>query len=678
MQILSLDVDFFVVIAVFIVILGILACFFWFKFYKRSRELHSKLKKTTKDLRQLKQENLKINDIDKRLREVFTSDTGKSNKLLADAWEKYKKSLQFHETKNDDGQQYLKSIHATTPAELYFSEQVLVDNHLKTELFKQFPALLTGLGICATFVGLILGMRDFDTTAVTAENVQKNLGDLFTAVSHSFILSGIAILVALIITGIERNQIATLYRQIDELCELLDGFFERWSGEYYLEKLYENSDTSTTQLAQMKNAVIADLKDVLEKLSSEQIKAQNDRSQQMVQGIQHAITQGLEKPMGAITEAVKGVSQHQGQAVDKLLTDVLVQFSNKVEGMFGGQMQGLMAEMKKVSEAMGSAVTQFSGFAEKMNDSGVHAVDTMSTKLQQSLAWMDTRQETMNVHMQQFIEQFKTGMEQSQHENANQLKHLLVNVGEDLSSIMEHMGSRVGHMIEQQVVRQNEWEQSTRSSVEAMVDQVSRLMVQSTTTIDVMDRTAQSFSQAADAVVSGLHTGAEKIKLVFSDFEHAGQEIAMATKALIEGTHMMGGTMDRTEQLIGNSDAMIKQFHSAQQLFSVALDELKRTIDVAKRDASMTSELMHKIENATIQLGKSKEEASIYLDKVSDVLVKANEAFQKNVRDSLGEATREFQEHLADAVSKLSGTIKSLDEALEDLESKLNHDSSRR
>jgi ABC-type transporter Mla subunit MlaD len=677
LQILSLDVDFFVVIAVFIVILGMLACFFWFKFYKRSRELHSKLKKTTKDLRQLKQENLKINDIHKRLREVFTSDTGKSNKLLADAWEKYKKSLQFHGAENDDGQD-LKSIHATTPAELYFSEQVLVDNHLKTELFKQFPALLTGLGICATFVGLILGMRDFDTTAVTAENVQKNLGDLFTAVSHSFILSGIAIFVALIITGIERNQIATLYRQMDELCELLDGFFERWSGEDYLEKLHANSDKSTTQLSQMKDAVIAELKDVLEKLSSEQIKAQNDRSQQMVQGIQHAITQGLEKPMGAITEAVKGVSQHQGQAVDKLLTDVLVQFSNKVEGMFGGQMQGLMAEMKKVSEAMESAVTQFSGFAEKMNDSGVHAVDTMATKLQQSLAWMDTRQETMNVHMQQFIEQFKTGMQQSQHENANQLKHLLVNVGEDLSSIMEHMGSRVGHMIEQQVVRQNELEQSTRSSVEAMVDQVSRLMVQSTTTIDVMDRTAQSFSQVADAVVSGLHTGAEKIKLVFSDFERAGQGIAEATKATIEGTRMMGGAMDRVEHLIRGSDTMMKQFHSAQQLFSVALDELKRTIDVAKRDASMTSELMHKIENATIQLGKSKEEASIYLDKVSEVLVKAHEAFQKNMLDSLGKATSHFQNDLETAVSKLSGTIKSLDEALDVLESKLNHDSSRR
>jgi hypothetical protein len=665
--------------AIFYAALIVILTFFIVKFISRSFKLIKKLDQSIKNLRTLKREGIgNINGVHNSIRKLFTTNSGGIDKMFSIAWEKYEKSLQFSESEADDGQIHVEGILATASADLYFSEQVVVDNYLKTELFKQFPAILTGIGICATFAGLIIGLRDFDTTAVTSENVQKNLGDLFSVVSHAFTLSGIAIFIALVITIFEKSIIAKLYVRLDELHELLDGFFGRWSGEAYLEKLHANSDKSTTQLAQMKDAVIADLKDVLITLSKEQIKAYDDRSQQMVQNIQYAIAQGLEKPMDAIAEAVKGVSQHQGQAVDKLLTDVLVQFSSKVEGLFGGQMQGMAELMQRASERMQDAVTQFSGFAEKMNDSGIKAVDAMANKLQQSLSVMDSRQETMNLQTQQFFEQFKIGMQQAQYEHAHQFKHVLVNVEEQLSSIMEHMGARVGQMVEQQAVRQNELEQATKSAVDAMIDQISRLMAQSVETSHVLNSASSSFLQATDAVVAGLHVGAENIRRVFGEFERAGQGITEATKVAIEGTGILGGAMERVSHLMNNCEKMIIQFCDAQKFFSSALDELKRTIDVAKRDTSIASEIIQKIEFAATMLIKSKEEAGMYLDKVSAVLIHAHSDFQRNVSESLGKATSGFQEHLELAVNKLSGTIKSLEEALEDAEPIIKQESYRR
>ena len=97
------------------------------------------------------------------------------------------------------------------------------------------------------------------------------------------------------------------------------------------------------------------------------------------------------------------------------------------------------------------------------------------------------------------------------------------------------------------------------------------------------------------------------------------------------------------------------------------VSELKATIDNAKRDASMTSELIGRIEAATSQLARAQKQSEDYLKGVSDVLIKAHESFAQNVERTLREGNRQFQGELSSAVQLLSGAIKNLGDVVDDI-----------
>jgi hypothetical protein len=65
---------------------------------------------------------------------------------FAALWVEYSKTLHGQRAIDDFGQQRIVRWRATTLAETFFTDQVLVDSPLRTEYFKHLPGILTGLG----------------------------------------------------------------------------------------------------------------------------------------------------------------------------------------------------------------------------------------------------------------------------------------------------------------------------------------------------------------------------------------------------------------------------------------------------------------------------------------------------------------------------------------------------
>ena len=78
------------------------------------------------------------------------------------------------------------------------------------------------------------------------------------------------------------------------------------------------AETSATQAAHIKNALVADLKEILTTLANQQIAAQAQHTGQMSVDVGKAISESLGPPMDAISKAVQGVSANQGEAVNKM------------------------------------------------------------------------------------------------------------------------------------------------------------------------------------------------------------------------------------------------------------------------------------------------------------------------------------------------------------------------
>ncbi len=167
---------------------------------------------------------------------------------LAHLWSEYTKTL--HPQREDDrsGQNRIVRWRATAMAEMFFTEQAVVDTPLQTEFYKHLPGILTGLGIIGTFTGLISGLIHFDVSLDPAK-AQEQLRNLVNSVGHAFFVSASAISLAMLFTWVEKSRVTSCYRQVEKLRELIDSLFKVGASEEYLERLVVASETSATQAA---------------------------------------------------------------------------------------------------------------------------------------------------------------------------------------------------------------------------------------------------------------------------------------------------------------------------------------------------------------------------------------------------------------------------------------------
>lgn len=313
---------------------------FYTEFFKPSQRLGSELKQATEELEKLKSTG-SVLDLDLINARVMVSAE------LRHGWAEYRDTLHGQKSTNATGMLEVSRWRATAMANMFFTEQTVVDGPLKTEFYKHLPGILTGLGIIGTFTGLILGLSGFKVTT-DAAGAQLSLQNLLASVGSAFIVSGTAIALAMIATWLEKSTLNKRYGELENFCALIDGLFDAGAGEEYLQRLVEASETSATQAMQMKESLVTDLKQVLTELAQQQIATMTSTSQQLGHAISASLSEGLAEPLTRISDAVSTVGQNQGDAVNKMLTDVLGSFADKMEGMFGTQLRGMNEMMPPV------------------------------------------------------------------------------------------------------------------------------------------------------------------------------------------------------------------------------------------------------------------------------------------------------------------------------------------
>jgi hypothetical protein len=339
-------------------VLLVATSFFFRQFFFPSRRLHNELDAAIRKVGEIKQRlgGTPIVDLDE-IQVVMATDE------LKHLWSEYAETLHPQKKQDESGQLRIVCYRATAMAEVFFSEQALVETPLKTAFYKHLPGILTGLGIIGTFSGLIYGLLDFNATAADPTIIKKSLDSLIHKVGDAFIVSAAAISLAMLCTWWTNRELTLRYRQVEQLCQLVDSFFDAGAGEEYLARLVEASETSATQAIQLKDALVSDLKVVLSELTERQIRETSS-------GIGQTIVDGLAKPMNEISQAVKALGANQGDAVNRMLTDVLSNFSERMEKMFGGQLNGMSELLTQTTQAMQVTASRFDQLAANMDTNG--------------------------------------------------------------------------------------------------------------------------------------------------------------------------------------------------------------------------------------------------------------------------------------------------------------------
>lgn len=156
---------------------------------------------------------------------------------------------------------------ATVPAEFIFNSQSVFEGRISAEFFKHLPGLLTGIGIIGTFLGLIDGLGD----AFVKGKPDPAL--LIAPVRGAFNISAVAIILAMVVTFFEKVILSHLHSRVEKLCQNIDSLYSAGAGEEYLARLVSASEELASQAKILKDALVGDLSEILERLAQKQIDA---------------------------------------------------------------------------------------------------------------------------------------------------------------------------------------------------------------------------------------------------------------------------------------------------------------------------------------------------------------------------------------------------------------------
>lgn len=594
---------------------------------------------------------------------------------LAHSWSEYLETLHPQRAVGVDGQSRVVRWRATAMAETFFSESAIVYTPLKADFYKHLPGILTGVGIIGTFLGLIIGLSSFDVS--DPREAQAQLRNLINAVGHAFFVSGAAIALAMIFTWVEKSLVTARTKQLGILRQNIDSLFTAGAGEEYLEKIARFSETQATQAAHIKDALVADLREILTTLTERQLQEQSNNTAQVLQAqaeqsgrmsedFGRAIAENLGGPISDIATAVKGVSVNQGEAVNKMLTDVLAGFSASMQDMFGGQMRGMTDLLKETSEAMRQSAEKFATLAADMDSAGKGTVEAMGERLNSAITAMEARQHLMNEQMGEFVGQIREMVAESQTESARKLQETLGQVGEQVAGVVAELRRQAEESAEAQGRQQERFEESTGNAVQTLSAQMEGLLAQSVETNRSLQESVSALSRATGDAIAGINQGAETLYVAASDFAKAGQGVSETMRSASEATAGIKTAAATLSTAANATRDVLADYARTRDSFAAMVAELKSVTENARRDAAMTSEIISRIESAAKKLAEAQRETEDYLKGVNDVLANTHESFAKHVGDTMRVANANFQQELRTAVDMVSAAVRDLGDTLED------------
>ena len=659
---------------IFVVIIGII---FIKNYTKPAKLLNNKLA-------QLADELGKLND-NSSLDKGSLDAKFDGNPSLERAWESYKNT--FHDIpKVVDGEDAPSSSLATVPSEVFFTEAIIVDTPLKVDFYRHLPGMITGVGIIATFIGLLSGLLAFDP-AGNPDKVQDSLALLLNGVAEAFMASAVAILAAMIITWREKSWLRQCYEQLQRLHAAIDDTFTfDDSGEEYLAELLKSSKANEVNARQLKDSLVNELKVMMTNMTAENKRNQAafatqltdayaQASQATASQIADSIKDTFEKPLADMASSVQQVSGDQGSAVQELMTDVLAAFMSKLETTFGGQMTGMSEMMTQSVTAMREMQSGFSQLITDMQTNSEVSTKTLETQMAKMMDDIHQKQNEMSTQMNEMVENLSAGSAKIGDQGLHAVEQLNSKVSEMVSGLGTSMSGLLSNVAEQRIdqdrqILDNQQKLHEQSSVliDNLGSEIKELIVHSQNAVQSHQQNIQKLSQVTTDSITGMNTGADKMRLASEQFTTAGSSLITVTGKTSELIAEVNTTSTNMTSASSNLIELIRDYKNSQNSVNTAIETLENLIQQSKSEAGMSSKMLNDMQNMTTALDKVKIEMQEYLSEVSDVLVKSFDSFGTSVESSLNHSLVSFDNTLDQAVKRLATGVEGLGDVVENIE----------
>jgi hypothetical protein len=634
-------------------LIGALLLYFFYRFVGPAVAVYRSLRSTRKQVAIA----LQIPDGDASALQVL--DKIFEREKAHSAWQAYKKTFIPKKEPDETGLDRIIEWYTGTPAGACFTTSALIEFPLHTEFFKHLPGILTGLGITGTFVGIILGLTGVDLGADQQKTLEF-LNKLMRAVGSAFGVSFVAIFCATIVTLFEKFLLAEAISELSKLENLLDQFFNKDLTDEYLARLVAASEISATQMKHLKESLVSDLKVLLDKLAlsnSDSLKAQ---TKDLSSSIAESIKTSLNEPIGLMTETVKSLSMSNSEGMSTMFMDMMTRFANQFEAAAGKQNSELSRILQENTTLIRGVAADFMKLTGSLKDAGKDAATAMTDEIQKVLRTLADQQQATANAMNEFAHKFQSSLAESQDDVRVKQESLMIQLSTAVEQSLNHAQSQGRVLADEQRLQQSTFNEAIGRATNALGEALDLLIERNTKAITSLEENVSVLSNVTVSAINGIERGASKLQDATLGLADAGEELTKTFTLAGTSTSEIVRSAVQLTRATEIIDKSINTSESVASLFSKMAIDLRQTVETAKRDASVTADLVTTIERAAEKIRDSGQVAEEYLEKVNLVLTEAHRAFASSAAETQKSMSQRFHKDLADAVALLGGSVTDL------------------
>ena len=575
------------------------------------------------------------------------------NRELADAWREFEDSL--IEGKHPENKEV---VYKTDEASLFFSEERLLDQHLNLRFWNSVPALLVGLGILGTFVGMVWGLMPFSDVDFTNTNqIREAIKELLSGVSTAFVTSVWGMLASFLFNGLEKRGIGRVSRAIADLQRALDRIFTLTRAEEIAMRQQDELAQQTAALKSFSTDLADRIKIAMDNIMSErlenlhqsltQLHDQNTEGRREIiqelhnapEAFSNAMVEQLAPSLDKLNETVEELREQKEESSTDAIRQLVEEFQRSLSGTATAQMEELARTVGNASQSLMSLPSQMEQMIAGVQEQVDQTRSLLAATSEEQTEQMRSRLDGMLNAFQSAIDTQQGSLSETTDSVHDGLRQVAADIRDLLESTVNRADEQMGQRMADMEAVSNQSIQTLQTTIAELGQSITSTVSQTTTESEalttrmrellesvanrtdeqlgqqlaaietVSNQSIQAFQTMIDTQQSGLSETTDRVNQemtqIASDIRNLLETVAnQADEQLTQRMVEVEAVSNQSIQTLQTTIAELGQSITS------TLNQQQQTIDTitsqtAKASAKATDQMRQLVDQAATQLGEN-------------------------------------------------------------------------
>jgi hypothetical protein len=376
------------------------------------------------------------------------------------------------------------------------------------------------------------------------------------------------------------------------------------------------------------------------------------------------MNESLRQPLTEISAAVKQVSGNQGDAVNKLLTDTMAAMTAQIRDLFSGQVDGIRGMQQQTIDSLGAAVGRLEQLVADISTKGKDTTEAISARLASTLTSMEVQQRAMSEQTQALVDTMRAQVSKAQADGSVTMQRSMDQMSEAVAKVCGMIQSNLESATARDIERTEQLSEHAHAATSSASHLAKELIRNTAEALTAMRQSVESMRTVTTDTVGKMNIGAAEMLRAANEMGRLGSTSGAALERAQSLVEQLVNASGALSQSTGTLNKVIDDYKETRDSLALMVQQLNATVEIAKRETSLTADILRRIEASAEHLKEAQLQADDYLKGISEVLTSAHQQFGTQIISTLDSVNGEFHKHVERGTRALAGAIDELDQVI--------------